>query len=194
VSPEFYVERFYAAAFLHRTETADELWMGILDFRWSFGIAYGTASAEDFEEAKLMGGVSCRFAVRRKGDDLAASLRLMEVLFRAVHGYEFYEEFIAPGILDKSAYDGLVGRLENEWEENRRKARARETEIIKVARELGLNPFPTGDNPDYWMANCPGKNHPLYFNAALNSYGCGYCQRTDGVEGLRAFVKERRGQ
>jgi hypothetical protein len=119
----------------------------------------------------------------------------MEVMFRVIHGGpESYEGFVAPGILDKATYDGLVGRLEAEYEGNRRKARERETEIIKVARELGLSPHPTGENPDFWVTGCPGRNHPLYFNAALNSFGCGYCKRTDGVEGLREFVKERRKQ
>jgi hypothetical protein len=90
--------------------------------------------------------------------------------------------------------DSLVGRIKNEYQENRQKARERETEIIKVARELGLSPYSTGTGPDYWQASCPRRNHRLYINAAENSFGCGWCKRKGAVEELRAFVKERRKQ
>ena len=68
----------------------------------------------------------------------------------------------------------------------------KETEIILVARELELNPQPTGTGPDYWQATCPMTNHPLYINAAENEFGCGWCKRKGGIKELRAFVKERR--
>jgi hypothetical protein len=96
------------------------------------------------------------------------------------------------GLVPEGWFGHLVARLENEWEENRQKAEKRETEIIKVARELGLSPEPTSTGPDYWQATCPEKNHPLYINAAADSFGCGWCRRKGGVEELRALVKERK--
>jgi len=186
------VDLFYEKAFLHRTEKTDELWTGVWDSSWALGIDGETASAEDFEGRKLS-GIGCRFAVEKKGDELTASLRLMEVMFRVIHGGpESYEGFVAPGILDKAAYDGLVGRLEAEYEGNRRKARENEIELIKVARELGLAPFPTGKYPDQWQAHCPGKNHPIYITTTENYFFCGWCRRKGGINELRELVKERK--
>ena len=90
----------------------------------------------------------------------------------------------------------MVRKIEKELDENKQKAREAETEIIKVARELGLSPEPTGEGPSYWFARCPGKihgktgNHVFFINAATNSFGCGWCHRKGGVEELRAFVME----
>ena len=99
---------------------------------------------------------------------------------------------MAPGIVDKAAYDNLLGRLENEYEENRKKAQENEIELIRVARELGLSPYPTGDYPDQWAAHCPGRNHPIYITTKENYFFCGWCRRKGGVEELKKFVKERR--
>jgi hypothetical protein len=91
------VDLFYQAAFLRRTEKTDELWTGMLGFSRAFGIDGETASAEKFEERKLS-GIGRRFAVKRRGNERSASLRLMAVMSRAIHGGpEFYEGFVAPG-------------------------------------------------------------------------------------------------
>jgi len=179
------VERFDEAAFFRRTETTDELWIG------AGGIADGTSSAKNFEGAKLS-YIGCVFAVPRKGEEVTACLKLMELFFRARHGFEWPSKFVVPGIVDKSAFDSLIGRIENELEENRQKAASAETDIIKVARKLGLSPKPTGEGPSHWYARCPETNHILFIDAAENSFGCGWCKRKGTVQELRAFVKERK--
>jgi hypothetical protein len=137
-------------------------------------------------------GVGCVFAVPRKDEEFFACLNLLDRLFYARLGFNWPEEFIAGGIVNKSAFDSLVGRIEHELEDNAQKARETETEIIKVARELGLSPKPTGTGPTYWWARCPETNHHLYINAAEDSFGCGWCKRKGAVEELRAFVRERK--
>jgi hypothetical protein len=67
-------------------------------------------------------------------------------------------------------------------DDNSRKARKAETEIIKVARELGLFPKPTGEGPNSWYAACPGRNHVLFISGAANSFGCGWCKRKGAIK------------
>lgn len=112
------VDLIEKAAFLRRTETTDELWIVAGEsLPTTRRISEGTASPQDFErnEYYTLGRV---FAVTRKGEALSACLILMELLFRATWGFEHPEEFMAPGIVDRSTYDRLVKRLENEREEN----------------------------------------------------------------------------
>ncbi len=187
------IDQFHEAAFFRRTETADELWVGT-GVPWFRPLTYGTASAEDFGRANLE-SIFCVFAVKRKGNEITACLRLIELFFRVRHGLGAWPEgFVAPGIVDKVTYDSLLARLENEYEENRKKARENEIELIRVARELGLTPYPTGKYPDQWAAHCPRRNHPIYITTTENYFFCGWCGRKGGVEELREFVKERRNQ
>ncbi len=135
------MDTFHEAAYFHRTKEADELWTGL-------GLP------------KTRIGLARVFAIRRKGKELAACMNLLGEYFRARHGFERPERFVAAGIVDKDAYDTLLARLENEYEENRKRARASENELVRVARELGLSPYPPGDYPDQWAAHCPD---PLCF-------------------------------
>ncbi|MGZ4891915.1 MAG: SEL1-like repeat protein [Halobacteriota archaeon] len=183
------VDYFAVATFLRRTETTDELWVGSTVSDRSF-------SAEDFERVELW-DVGRVFAIKREGDELTACLNLLELLVRARHGFEWPEEFLVAGIVKESAFTSMVRRLEKELDENKQRAEETETEIIKVARKLGLSPKPTGEGPSHWFARCPGRihgkagAHVLFIDAAGNVFGCGYCRRKGGVEELRAFVHER---
>ena len=184
------VEYFAVATFLRRTETIDELWIGAT-------VNDRTFSAEDFKRVGLW-GIGRVFAITRNGDELTACLKLIELLFRARHGFEWPEAFLVTGIVDESSFTSMVRKIEKELDENKQKARETETAIIEVARNLGLSPKPTGEGPSHWFARCPGKihgktgNHVLFINAAEDSFGCGWCRRKGGVEELRAFVRERK--
>src|SRR5665647_3076401 len=186
------------AAFFRRTETCDELWIAEgFDLPIVKGIADGNTTPTDFvgKDVFKIGRV---FAVPKKGGESSSCMTLLDRLFRAYVGFCSPQGFLAAGIISESAYNNLVKRIEQELEENSRKARETETEIIKVARELGLSPKPTGEGPSHWFARCPGKihgktgNHVLFINAAEDSFGCGWCRRKGGVEELRAFVRERK--
>ncbi len=187
------LDPYEESAFFRRTETADELWIGF-DFYWSRPLGYRSASYTR-SEGTYLESTGRVFAVKRKGDEITACLRLMELFFWVRHGFGAWPKgFVAPGIVDKAAYDSLFARLENEYEENRKKAQENEIELIGVARELGLSPYPTGKYPDQWAACCPGRHHPIYITTRGNYFFCGWCKRKGRVEELRAFVKERRNQ
>jgi len=186
------VDWFDEAAFFRRTEKTDELWIGSGDSSPERSVAAdGKAFAGDFEAEKLS-NMGCVYAVRRKGDERTACLRLLERLFRARVGFAWPDRFAAPGIVDRSGFENLVGRIEEELKANREKSRSRKTGIIMVARKLGLLPQPTGTDPGFWQTRCPGTGHPLYINAAVNEFGCGWCRRKGGIKELRAFVNERK--
>jgi hypothetical protein len=182
------------ASFFRRIETTDELWIVAGSALPSIrGITAENASLQDVERSANF-GIWCAFAVPKKNEKLSACLNLLDHFFHARVGFYWPGTFVAAGIVDELAFKTLVGRIERELEENTEKARQRETEIIKAARELGLSPQPTGTGPYFWQARCPGTNHPLYINAAENSFGCGWCKRKGAVEELRAFVKESKGR
>lgn len=161
------IEWFYETAFFYRTETTDDLWI------------------KGYRTGRVL-------AVPRDGEVLPACLKLMHRYLRAKVGFQWPCEFATAGIVGKSNFDSLVGRIERELEENTRKARETETEIITVARELGLCPEPTGKGPSYWYARCPGRNHVLFINASEDSFGCGWCERKGGTEELQTLVRERK--
>jgi hypothetical protein len=185
-------EWFDEAAFFRRTETTDELWTasgGCPAHR-----ARGPAvSCGDRSRRATLTDIGCAYAVRKRDDESASCLGLLDRLFHARVGFCWPERFIAGEIVEKSGYEWVVRGLKKEVDRNEREARARETGIIRTARELGLAPRPAGTGPDHWFANCPGKNHPLYITTTAGSFGCGWCRRKGGVGELRAFVEERAG-
>ncbi len=186
------VDWFDEAAFFRRTEKTDELWIGSGDSSPERSVLGDEKDcARDFVAEKLS-DIGCVYTVRRKGDERAACLRLLEWLFRARVGFAWPDRFAAPGIIDRSGFENLVGRIEKELKVNREKARLGETGIVKTARKLGLFPQPTGTGPSLWQASCPGTGHPLYINAAENEFGCGWCRRKGGIKDLRAFVNEHK--
>ena len=142
------------------------------------------------DELWLDGG--CVYAVVATGDELSACLNLLERLFYARRISYWPEKFIAGGIVDESAFGGLLQRIERELDENSEKARQNETEIVRVARELGLGPQPTGNGPDSWYATCPGTNHVIFISAAENEFGCGWCCRKGSPDDLRALSRNGR--
>jgi hypothetical protein len=66
--------------------------------------------------------------------------------------------------------------------------RGHEASILKLARELGLNPRPAGHNNSAWIADCPRRSHTIMLSPSLNEFGCGYCRRKGGAAELRAFA------
>jgi len=64
--------------------------------------------------------------------------------------------------------------------------------ILHAARELKLNPEPSGTSPGSWQARCPATQHYLMIQAHNGEFGCGYCGWRGGVHELRKFVASRR--
>ena len=125
-------------------------------------------------------------------DEVSACLLMLECLFRAYYGYEDAREFILGGIINESEFTKLVNRLNFEREEIKNKTKAKETEIVRVARELGLNPQPTGKLENIWRARCPKTKYGMYINALNNEYKCAVTKCKGGIEELRACVEKHR--
>jgi hypothetical protein len=86
---------------------------------------------------------------------------------------------IARAVIDELEQNALAAKATQQ----RQKA-----QIVKVARELGLNPRPAGHNDSAWIADCPRRSHTLMLSPSLNEFGCGYCRRKGDAAELRAFV------
>ncbi len=184
------------AAFFRRTETSDELWIAS-SAEYDDSIVQAIVEGKGAPKA-LVGkdvlSIGRVFAAEKTGEESSSCLALLERLFRVRVGFCWPQGFLAAGIISESAYNNLVKRIDHELEEHSQKARANETEIIRVARELGLDPQPTGTDPTHWWAQCPARVGHLYIEAAMNYWWCGWCQRSGSMEELRAFVKEAKDQ
>jgi hypothetical protein len=188
------VDLIEAAAFFRRTKTSDELWIASgFDLPIVKAIVDGTPVPKD-PVGKDVLNIGRVFAAEKSGEESSACLVLLDRLFRAYVGFCSPQGFLAAGLIWESAYNDLVKRIDQELEENSQKAQENETEIIKVARELGLLPRPTGTGPTHWWAQCPARIGHLYIDTALNYWWCGWCQRSGSMQELRAFVQEPKGQ
>lgn len=180
------------AAFFRQVEGADELWIAAgTEYPFLKKFYAGSPSLKDIERCSNY-GIGCAFRVPSEGEEHAACYALLDRFIRVRSLAEWPETCFAGGMVSWEEYNGLIDRFKYELKENARKAREHETEIIEIARELGLSPQPYGTGPSYWwQARCPGKNHPLFINAEDNTFFCGWCSRNGGIEELRAFVEER---
>jgi len=165
---DFGLDSHEVAAYFRRTTNRDELWL------------------------KGSSKTGCAYTSPSQDTAHSASLRLLGRLYRAIVGFEWPAEFISPGLINKPSFTKLVRQIERELDDNRQKALKNRTEIILVAKELGLSPRPTGKSRDLWASNCPGTSHFLYLSSTGNSFGCGWCKRKGGPEDLRVFVDERK--
>ena len=108
---------------------------------------------------------------------------------------------VATGYVSQDHYELLYERVlsnrerrERESKDWTRPARQNETEIIRVARELGLNPEPAGTGPSAWYSRCPGRpGHRLMILSGSDEYFCGYCSAKGGVAELRALDGKEAG-
>ena len=66
--------------------------------------------------------------------------------------------------------------------------------IIKMARELGLDPCPAGHNDSVWMADCPRGSHWIMISPSHNEFNCGYCRHRGGPAELQMFYDSIRGK
>ena len=178
---------FGESAFIRRADGEDELW--VADFDVEINDEYKSI---DLSKSESFAKFSCAVSAPSEGDILAASKTLLTHLFRSRVGYNFPSEFIREGLISNADYNDVVQSLKAELDNNAKLARALESDIIKTAEELRLNPRPDGRSPKAWVASCPThSSHPIYINAESDTFGCPWCRRKGGVEELRAFYKER---
>ena len=188
---EFQLGKFFEAIFFRRTKNHDELWMAIhFNEKFHKEFLLEKAPYQDFlQKAECNLGRAC--AMPKKGKTASSCLILLEHLICAGLGGGWPFEFVAAGLIREMDFKNLMARIEKELNDYKAKARSVESEIIKKARELGLNPKPTGTDPYHWQAQCPKTEHFLLISTESNEFGCGYCKRKGTTDDLVAFVKER---
>lgn len=158
-----------------------------------------TSDMDSLEEVeKYSNDVISRKCVRsipRDGSEREAAARLLDAHVSSRVRDECPVSPYQSGLLVSGELQNIVTAIAGELKRNREQAeeaqRRYEAPIIKMAKELGLNPRPAGHNHNAWMANCPRTNHWLMISAGQNEFGCGYCRRKGGPAELRAFYETR---
>lgn len=181
--------------FLNRTEESDELWVlnqgedGLLDEYAD--LKSGMKSLHCFSTSEF-GEPYCCLAIIPQSQVRDACYHLLDQYYRGRVPFNYPGQFIAPGLVDKDTHDHIVASIEVEIAANHEEAQKKDSEIIKTAMRLGLNPESPTLSPGIWSARCPGTQHHLHISPKTNTFGCGYCRRKGGVEELRIFCLERR--
>jgi hypothetical protein len=137
-------------------------------------------------------GQHCVMSIPRRGSKPEAAARFLDAHVRSRVHYECPVPPYQSGLLTSGELESIVGAITEELTRNSRVATEEqcrhEATIIKMARELGLDPRPAGHNDNAWMASCPqSRNHWITISPERNEFGCGYCRRKGGPQELRAF-------
>ena len=193
------IEWFDQIIWFNRTKERDELWV-FTDFCTNVRAHLEARKPIDRADALLAFGqkVAPTISVPRSGSFDESLLGLLSAFFSTPAGaVAGIERITATAYINKAhvrlilgCIDGYRERERLQSEEYSRQARDNETEIIHIARELGLHPEPAGNGPVQWYANCPGKGHRLMITTTKDQFGCGYCRVKGGIDELRAFAKK----
>lgn len=136
-------------------------------------------------------GTGCVVSGPASAEPVSSCLDLLEQLWRSRRRDVWPTEFLRAGLVGRELFEARLRRITAQLEEQRRRASATPSEIVRVAQELGLGPTPSGSEHPHWWARCPGTNHTLDLDANRNEFFCGYCRRKGGAGGLREFVEWR---
>jgi hypothetical protein len=185
------VDSIDEAAVLNRGPDRDELWVvSGLSSSLIDDLSNGLYPSHIAQEEVLTWGLAV--TRDRKDQKSPAVLEMLEALTRCRVGYGWPTKFVRSGLIGRREFNKLVSGLEAELEANAIAARELTSEIVEAARELGLNPTPTGTDPRFWSARCPQVSHSLFINAEVDEFGCGWCRKRGGPDELAQFVAERR--
>jgi len=196
----FQIEYFDQAIWFNRTEDRDELWAITEEFT---ELRPALANLPQEEKAGYIDHFgrhcACVFSVPRARSFDESLIDLLSCYFGFGAGTPLgVEHMTAAGYVSSSQFETLhlrvlsdAARRERERREWSQQALENETEIIRVARELGLQPEPAGIGPVQWYATCPRRRgHRLMITTGHDEVGCGYCRVKGGVDELRAFAAE----
>lgn len=133
----------------------------------------------------------CVMSIPREKSKREAAALLLNAHVRSRVHYECPVPPYQSGLLTRDELEGIVRTIADELKRNSEAAkeeqRRPEAPIIKMARELGLDPSPAGHNDSAWMANCPSGSHWMMISSSHNEFGCGYCRRKGGPAQLQEF-------
>jgi hypothetical protein len=190
ISVEAILDCVEALFFIRRGDT-DELWSGVGEELPAHGVGRVGAPVTSYLPPDPLG--YGRVVTRRAvGDAVASSAEMVEALVWSRLGHSWPTGIIRSGLIDTALFDSLIAKVKSTIERNQEEARKQQSQIVRRAKWLGLNPRPTGVDPRHWSARCPETSHRLYLNTETNEFGCGYCRRRGGSDELNEFARERR--
>ena len=99
-----------------------------------------------------------------------------------------------PGIISRKEAEALIRELGHLCHRMDAREVNPDSELVRIAAELGLQPVAPRSNPNRVTANCPGTHHFIMISPKAEEFGCGYCRRKGGPKELLAFYRERRGR
>jgi hypothetical protein len=196
----FQIEHFDQAIWFNRSDDRDELWAITEELA---ELRPALAELRQDERAGYIDNFGrhcgCVFSVPRARSFDESVIDLLSCYFGTSAGAPLgVEHMTAAGYISPAQFETLHQRVlsdrvrrEQEHKEWSRLAREHETEIIRVARDLGLDPEPAGIGRVQWYARCPGsRGHRLMITTGHDEFGCGYCRVKGGVDELRAFASQ----
>ena len=83
--------------------------------------------------------------------------------------------------------NGIIDKKKNFQET----ALKNETELIAFLRKNKLNPKPSGNNSNSWIAKCPSEgNHFIQVVTTKDEWGCGYCNKKGTITEMKKWLWE----
>jgi hypothetical protein len=187
------IDILHEALFLARDEHEDRLWSLITPSEKCTLESLSARERGDNGWVKRMITGGCVAGAARYEAPREAVRILMDRLLRARIHFSGPRPPYVSGLLTSQEMTSMVRVFSNELRSNAIAAEAAsldpEALIIKVARDLGLNPRPAGHNRTAWIADCARRSHFIMISPSHNEFGCGYCKRAGGPADLQAFCE-----
>ena len=110
--------------------------------------------------------------------------------------YNFYGEpcYVSSDIFSEEEFEVMLQKGMAIISENEEAAMKEylQSEIISYCTNAALSPFPEGNSPSNWKANCPSDGqHHISISALSNQWGCGYCGREGDINDLKLWISEK---
>lgn len=162
-----------------------------------FGETTSVVRAENTEYSNLDGQVSVDHVLQDLRD---TALMAVSAVVRA--RLVFPVEVVAPGLLTEPevmAVGDLTWALMRQERDHLQQLahdndRGNPSQVLRVAREIGLDPEPDVNTDGQWRARCPGTHHGLLIRPGIEKFYCGYCQQGGGPADLREFARKHQEQ
>lgn len=125
-----------------------------------------------------------------KYDNLKKNIiHILEQNIEANSPYTGYPKFVNSTIFTEKEFNTLIKSIQNRKLAIINEAKSKSTNLINFLKFQGLNPKPTGNNPNSWVSKCPsGGNHNIMISTINDEWGCGYCNRKGNKIDLEAWI------
>jgi hypothetical protein len=187
------IDIIHEALFLARDHHGDRLWSLITPSESVTRESLSARERGDCSWVKMMITSGCVAGAARRRTPGEAARILLDRLLRARIPFSGPRPPYISGLLAGQELTSMVGIITDELRSNALAAEVasldHEALIIKVARDLGLNPRPAGHNRTAWIADCARRSHFIMISPSDNKFGCGYCKRAGGPAELQAFCE-----